>query len=189
MNNDATWAKSTISSYKTTTQTFQEKHMKRHTLVLAMAIGILTINTVHAQAQPVVKLVQVAGQAMTARDGYNHPNEDHLEALKNAGMDAAVPVGIVGYTTGVAAAHGAGSLAGYAGIASAVSKLGLGCVTTSIAGAMGSSATGAAATAVVTSAVGGPVVMGGILIGGTVLAGYGLFKGGQAVYKLTKTSF
>lgn len=135
------------------------------------------------------KLVQVAEYAITARDGYNHPKKDHLEALKNAGTDAAVPAGIIGYTTGMAAAHGAGSLAGYAGVASAVSKLGLGWATTSIAGAMGSSASGAAATAVVTSAVGGPVVMGGILIGGTVLSGYGLFKGGQAVYKLTKDSF
>jgi hypothetical protein len=48
---------------------------------------------------------------------------------------------------------------------------------------MGSSATGAAATALVTGAVGCPVVMGGILIVGTAAAGYGLYKGGQVVWK------
>jgi len=49
-----------------------------------------------------------------------------------------------------ASAAGAGALAGYAGIASAVSQLGLGGLTTTIAGMIGSSVTGAAATAVVT---------------------------------------
>jgi hypothetical protein len=163
--------------------------MKRFSLVLTIAIGILVVNTIQAEAQSLGRIVQVIGQGITAKDGYDNPEEGHVAALKNAGMDAAVPTGIIGYSAGMAAVHGAGSLAGYAGIASAVSKLGLGCVTTSIAGAMGSSATGAAATAVVTSAVGGPVVMGGILVGGTVLAGYGLYKGGQVVYKLTKDSF
>lgn len=75
-----------------------------------------------------------------------------------------------------AAAAGAGNLTGYAGIASAVSQLGLGGVTTTLAGVLGSNATGAAATAVVTSAVGGPVVMAGLLAGGTAVTAYGSAK-------------
>ena len=73
-------------------------------------------------------------------------------------------------------------MTGYAGMASTVSSLGLGSVTTSVAGAMGSSATGAAATAVVTSAVGGPLVMLGIIVAGSAGIGYGVYKGGQAIY-------
>jgi hypothetical protein len=160
--------------------------MKNFSLVLAIAISILTVNTIQAEAGSLGKIVQGISQGLTAKDGYDNPDKGHVEALKNAGMDAAVPTGVIVYSTGMAAAHGAGGLAGYAGIASAVSNLGLGGVTTGIAGAMGSSASGAAATAVVTSAVGGPLVMGGILVGGTVLAGYGLYKGGQVVYKLAK---
>ncbi|MCT7961159.1 hypothetical protein NG791_10785 [Laspinema sp. D1] len=75
-----------------------------------------------------------------------------------------------------ASAAGAGNLAGYAGIASAVSQLGLGGLTTTLASVLGSSATGAAATAVVTSAVGGPLVMAGLLTGGTVATAYGSYK-------------
>lgn len=75
-----------------------------------------------------------------------------------------------------AAAAGAGNLTGYAGIASAVSNLGLGGLTTTLASALGSSATGAAATAVVTSAVGGPLVMAGLLVGGTAATVYGSSK-------------
>lgn len=75
-----------------------------------------------------------------------------------------------------ASAAGAGNLAGYAGIASAVSQLGLGGLTTTLASVLGSSATGAAATAVVTSAVGGPLVMAGLLAGGTVATTYGSYK-------------
>jgi hypothetical protein len=67
-------------------------------------------------------------------------------------------------------------LAGYAGIASAVSQLGLGGLTTALAGMMGSSVAGAAATAVVTSAVGGPVVMGALLASGTGAAAFGTYK-------------
>lgn len=81
-----------------------------------------------------------------------------------------------------ASAAGAGPLAGYAGIASAVSHLGLGSLTTTIAGMMGSSATGAAATAVVTSAVGGPLVMGTLLVGGTGATIWG-------TYELSKFTF
>jgi hypothetical protein len=84
-----------------------------------------------------------------------------------------------------ASAAGAGALSGYAGIASAVSQLGLGGLTSAAAGAMGSSASGAAATAVVTSAVGGPVVMGALIIGGTGVAAFGTYEAGKfAVEKL-----
>jgi len=82
-----------------------------------------------------------------------------------------------------ASAAGAGNLAGYAGMASAVSQLGLGGATTAIAGMMGSGATGAAATAVVTSAIGGPVVMGAVIVGGTSLATYGTYELGKFAIK------
>ncbi|MEH2295259.1 MAG: hypothetical protein V7K31_19690 [Nostoc sp.] len=75
-----------------------------------------------------------------------------------------------------ASTAGAGSLAGYAGIASAVSHLGLGGLTQAIAGMMGSSVTGAAATAVVTSTVGGPLVMAALLVGGTSVAAFGTYE-------------
>ncbi|MBW4624752.1 MAG: hypothetical protein KME49_04380 [Brasilonema octagenarum HA4186-MV1] len=75
-----------------------------------------------------------------------------------------------------ASTAGAGALAGYAGTASAVSQLGVGGLTTAIAGMMGSTVTGAAATAVVTSAVGGPLVMGALLVGGTGAVAFGSDK-------------
>jgi hypothetical protein len=78
-----------------------------------------------------------------------------------------------------AASAGAGSLASYAGIASAVSQLGLGGLTTAIAGMMGSHAAGAAATALVTSTVGGPLVMSGLLVGGTSAAAFGTYEVGK----------
>lgn len=84
-----------------------------------------------------------------------------------------------------ASTAGAGALSGYAGIASAVSQLGLGGLTSAAAGIMGSSASGAAATAVVTSAVGGPVVMGALIVGGTGVAAFGTYEAGKfAVEKL-----
>jgi hypothetical protein len=57
-------------------------------------------------------------------------------------------------------------LSGYAGIASMVSHAGLGGLTSTIAGLLGSNVSGAAATAVVTSTVGGPVVMSGLIVAG-----------------------
>lgn len=78
-----------------------------------------------------------------------------------------------------ASAAGAGALSGYAGIASAVSQLGLGSLTSAAAGMMGSSASGAAATAVVTSAVGGPLVMGALIVGGTGVAAFGTYEVGK----------
>lgn len=95
--------------------------------------------------------------------------------------EGATSIFIVTQAVTSASAAGAGSLAGYAGIASAVSQLGLGSLTTTIAGMMGSSVAGAAATAVVTSAVGGPIVMGALLASGTGAATFG-------AYKLTKVA-
>ncbi|WP_009630049.1 hypothetical protein [Synechocystis sp. PCC 7509] len=100
-----------------------------------------------------------------------------------AGTGAAVTVGSAVTT----AAAGAGSLAGYAGMASAVSTMGLGGATTAIAGLMGSSVTGAAATAVVTAAVGGPMVMGAILISGAGATAYGVYKLSNWAGKQIKT--
>ena len=91
------------------------------------------------------------------------------------------------WAMGAAASAGAGSLAGYAGIASAVSQLGLGGLTTAIAGMLGSSATGAAATAVVTSFVGGPLIMSLLVVGGTGAAGFSTYKASQvAINKLNE---
>lgn len=118
-----------------------------------------------------------------ANDGYQDAKKVEDNATKNAATEGAFSAGMVGWGVGAAAVNGAGSLAGYAGIASAVSNLGLGSLTTAAAGAMGSSATGAAATALVTGAVGGPVIMGGIIVAGTAAAGYGVYKGGQALWK------
>ncbi len=78
-----------------------------------------------------------------------------------------------------AATAGAGTLTGYAGIAAAVSHLGLGGLTTAVAGFMGSHAVGAAATSVVTAAVGGPIVMGTLLVGGTGAVAFGTYKLGK----------
>lgn len=71
---------------------------------------------------------------------------------------------------------GAGPLAGYAGLASAVSQLGLGNIMTTVAGLMGSNVAGAAATSVVTASVGGPVVMGAMIAGGLALTEYGVYE-------------
>lgn len=114
---------------------------------------------------------------------YYYQEEKRGEAATEALFGGAFTAGVIAKSAYCASAAGAGALTGYAGIAGAVSSLGLGGVTTAIAGAMGSSATGAAATAVVTSAVGGPVVMGAILVGGTAAASYGIYKGGQALWK------
>ncbi|WP_413269506.1 hypothetical protein [Floridanema aerugineum] len=87
-----------------------------------------------------------------------------------------------------ASAAGAGSLAGYAGIASAVSELGLGGLMTTIAGMMGSNVAGAAATAVVTSAVGGPAVMGILIAGGTSGSFFLIYKLGKFTVEKLKNS-
>ena len=77
------------------------------------------------------------------------------------GAESAV---VIGQAIITVSAAGAGSLTGYAGIASAVSTLGLGQIVTATAALLGSNAVGAAATSVVTSAIGGPAAMGVVII-------------------------
>lgn len=149
--------------------------MTSKTLSLAMAV-ILSTNLMSAplaQAGPLETTVRTIGPVAPAISGLMD-EEDH--SLREAGCTAAVTAGTAGVAVGTAASAGAGTLAGYAGMASTVSSLGLGPVTTFVAGAMGSSATGAAATTMVVSAVGGPVIFAGILAAGTA---YGLYKGAR----------
>jgi hypothetical protein len=113
------------------------------------------------------------------RDSLQNVDNSTWEALE-AGARSAMTL-----TSSIAAASasGAGSLAGYAGLASAVSDLGLGGVVTLIAGLLGSSTTGAAATAVVTSAVGGPIAMSTLLVGGTGAIALGTYEAGHTTFK------
>jgi hypothetical protein len=93
-------------------------------------------------------------------DQRNGNNSSQWDALLK-GAEAAV---IIGQAMIAASAAGAGTLTGYAGIASAVSTLGLSPIVTATAATLlGSSAIGAAATSVVTSAVGGPFVMAAVI--------------------------
>jgi len=149
----------------------------------ALIFTVFVASTVQAGALDVI--IKVIPGMDVVEGAYNKSN-DESNGHYNAATDGAITSGIVGYSVYSAGAAGAGFLTGYASIASAVSSMGLGGVTTTIAGAMGSQATGAAATALVTSAVGGPVVMGAILIGGTAAASYGLFKCGQFIYTSVK---
>lgn len=116
-------------------------------------------------------------------DGFRDGIEGRDRSNQRATKVGLVTTALVVTSVGSAASAGAGALAGYAGIASAVSSMGLGGVTTAIAGAMGSNVFGAAATAVVTSAVGGPVVMSMILAGGTAATAYGTYEAAHWVGK------
>lgn len=100
-------------------------------------------------------------------------HNNHDRALQAAGKQVALTAATLTSSTVSASLAGAGSLTGYAGMASTVSTLGLGPATTAIAGTLGSSATGAAATAVVTSALGGPLLAGGALLAGSGILVYG----------------
>jgi hypothetical protein len=102
-------------------------------------------------------------------DFQNGADSTKWDAMVKGGSAAVT----VGQAISSASAAGAGSLTGYAGIASAVSQLGLGGLTQAVAGLLGSNAAGAAATAVVTSTVGGPVVMGALLVAGVGATAYG----------------
>lgn len=108
---------------------------------------------------------------------------DKLEGIDNSTWavieEGATSVFTITQAIASASSAGAGALAGYAGIASAVAHLGLGGLTTAIAGMMGSSATGAAATAIVTSTVGGPLVMALLLASGTGTVAFGSYKLGK----------
>ena len=107
---------------------------------------------------------------------YNASSDHSSSAKQQAANAAKGAVTTIGTSVVSANLAGAGALSGYAGMASAVSELGLGSVTTAIAGGIGSTTSGAAATAVVTSAVGGPLVMAGFIVGGVGLVTYGVFS-------------
>jgi len=157
---------------------------KRSTIATWVVIfTVFMAGTVQAGAWDVITK---AIPGMDVVEGAYDKSNDESNGHYNAATDGAITSGIVGYSVYSAGAAGAGSLTGYAGIASAVSSMGLGGVTTTIAGAMGSQATGAAATALVTSVVGGPVVMGAILVGGAAATSYGLYKCGQFIYTSVK---
>ncbi len=157
----------------------------KKTILILMVFSLVCCPAVFAGSfqKLVGKGMEAGSHALTARSGYCDASRAEDNALTEVAKEAAVPAAVVAYGMGSAAVSGAGTLTGYAGMASAVSSLGLGGATTTIAGAMGSSATGAAATAVVTSAVGGPIVMGVIVVGGTAAVSYGVYKAGQAAWE------
>jgi hypothetical protein len=101
-------------------------------------------------------------------DMQNNGNSSRWDAILKGGTAAAT----VTQAAMSASAAGAGSLTGYAGIAAAVSQLGLGGLTQAAAGFLGSNAVGAAATAVVTSTVGGPVAMAALVTVGLAGTAY-----------------
>lgn len=126
----------------------------------------------------------IADQTGSRTSSYVLQNDKHTdhEAAVAEGISAGVgTAATIGASTAGAAAAGAGSLAGYAGIASAVASIPGGSAITGALGSLiaGHSVAGAAATAACTTFVGGPVVMGGILIGGTAAVGYGIYRGGK----------
>lgn len=133
--------------------------MKKAVFLAVVLVMAFCTPFAHAGAGRILNMgVEAASQASSGYNGYSDAQEETDSGISDAATDGAVTAGIVAANVVSASAAGAGSLAGYAGIASAVSSMGLGGVTTAIAGAMGSSATGAAATAVVTCAVGGQVI-------------------------------
>ena len=160
--------------------------MKKYILTI-MALCLMAITPAGVQAFEMMNNIKSVGnvgsKVINVYRGYDDAKNNIDDGANVALKEGAVTAGTVTYGVASAAASGAGSLTGYAGMASTVSSLGMGSVTTSIAGAMGSSASGAAATAVVTSAVGGPLVMGAIIIVGSTGVAYGIYKGGQAIYK------
>jgi hypothetical protein len=105
--------------------------------------------------------------------------DNSVATAKNQAIGASV---VVGTAVISASGAGAGALAGYAGLASAVSTLGGGAVTTAIASAAGLTAAsgaplaGAAATTAVVSLVGGPVVAAGLVVASVAGVGYGVYK-------------
>jgi len=95
--------------------------------------------------------------------------EDHSRDI--ARDHAGGAVGVFGVSTAAAGLAGADALTGYAGMASAVLRLGLGGASTAITSAYGITAAGggtlvaAAATTALTAAVGGPVVAAAAVVG------------------------
>ena len=119
------------------------------------------------------------------RTGQNHSGRAGLQHA--GGAAATVGLATLSAAGAGAAGAGAGALTGYAGMASAVSTLGLGGVTTGAASAIGATAasgaalTGAAATSAVVAAAGGPIVAAGLVIGGVGVVGYGVYQLGRSI--------
>lgn len=111
------------------------------------------------------------------------------KSISKAKFKALSSSAVVGTSVASAGAAGAGALTGYAGMASAVSTLGLGGLTTSAAAGMGLTAAtgaplvGAAATTAVTAAVGGPIVAGALVVGTATASTYGVYKVGNMAVK------
>lgn len=158
--------------------------MKSRMTILALMFVASLMIVSSSQAGIASKVFQHGSQALGLKSGYDDTKDGTANAEREAAIQAGSAIGVIGYSVGSAAVSGAGGLSGYAGMAAAVSQLGLGSLTTVAAGAMGSSATGAAATSLVVSAVGGPVVMGVLVVGAVGATGYGVYKGGEMLYKL-----
>ena len=184
-NNQIDIKKLRADNFKTGSNNKMENIMFKKSTIATWLI-IFTVFMAGTVQAGVLNVITKAIPGMDVVEGAYDKSNDQSNGHYNAATDGAITTAIVGYSAYTASAAGAGSLTGYAGIASAVSSMGLGGVTSTIAGAMGSQATGAAATTLVTSAVGGPVVMGAILIGGTAAASYGLYKCGQFIYTSVK---
>jgi len=160
--------------------------MKNLIRLIGMALVVVLVSSAHVFAGTGTTLLNLASNIVTAGRGAYDESRGSGYTRKDMAADSVVPGAVVAGSVVKATMAGAGALSGYAGTASAVSTLGLQTVVTTAAGWMGSSATGAAATAVVTSAVGGPVIMGGLVVGTSVAIGYGVYKGGQMLYRWVK---
>jgi hypothetical protein len=150
----------------------------------SFALNVLTLPKDIQQVLSNQQLIKDAKKFLsTTPDKFCQAYFDQLDGVDGGTWEAigtgAESVITLGTAITSASTAGAGSLAGYAGIASAVSQLGLGGLMQAVAGMMGSSVTGAAATAVVTSTVGGPLVMGALLVSGTSAAAFGTYELGK----------
>lgn len=166
-------------------------------IIVTLMVGILMTGLILPKqafsASPVGQGISMLKQNLAEKGVSTALQESDLlndDAVVEGVTKSTVAAGTIGAATVSAAAAGAGSLAGYAGMASAVSSLGLGSVTTAGASLLGySGLTGAAATAACTAAVGGPLIMGGLVAGVVGATGYGLYKGaGYASDCLKNTS-
>ena len=145
-----------------------------------LSISFVAIPSV-VSAGAIDTLSNGVSKTFAMKSGYDDATKNEDNVAQKAASEAAAAAGTIGASMAGASLSGAGGLTGYAGMAAAVSNLGLGGLTTTAAGMMGSSATGAAATSLVTATVGGPVVMCAIIIGGSAATVYLLYKGGQYI--------
>lgn len=148
--------------------------------VMSMILQKLTSISLNSQSRNYVKnfLNATPGTICKAYQDMKNGRDDSSWSAINKGAETIL---LLFQTLTSTAANGAGNLTGYATIASAVSKLGLGGLIKTVAIVLGSNANGAAATAVVTSAVGGPLVMAGLLTAGTAATPYVTYKMGVFV--------